>query len=133
RPKTERRRNSFLFGKPKNSASINNAFAALPINHLIPFAVNATETSLSTPLLGNLMDRFSVVTSLRRHDGYAIKAPPFISWALGPQHTFGGYRTQSAAQERADAFNKAQEEGRLPSSNHRAIAATSFLGTPKLH
>jgi hypothetical protein len=59
------------------------------------------------------MDRFVVVKSLTRRYGYAIKAPSFITWARGPQHTFGWYRAKSAAQERADELNNALQQRTL--------------------
>jgi len=53
------------------------------------------------------MDRFVVVKSLTRKYGYGIQAPRTITWATGPQHTFGWYRYKSDAQKRADEFNRA--------------------------
>lgn len=51
------------------------------------------------------MDKFVVVKSLTRTYGYTIKAPPFITWARGPQNTFGWYRRKTDAQKRAEALN----------------------------
>lgn len=59
------------------------------------------------------MDRFVVVKSLTRRYGYAIKAPWFITWARGPQHTVGWYRTKTAAQARAKELNAALQQRAL--------------------
>lgn len=59
------------------------------------------------------MDRFVVVKSLTRRYGYAIKAPWFITWARGPQHTFGWYRTKSEAQARTNELNTALQQRAL--------------------
>jgi hypothetical protein len=53
------------------------------------------------------MDKFIVVNSLTRKYGYAIQSPRNVTWATGPQHTFGWYRRKSDAQERADELNRA--------------------------
>ena len=53
------------------------------------------------------MNRFVVVKSLARKYGYAIQAPPGISWAKGPQRTVGWYRLKSDAVKRADELNRA--------------------------
>jgi hypothetical protein len=53
------------------------------------------------------MERFVVVKSLTRRNGYSIQAPPNITWATRPQNTFGWYRYKSDAQKRADEFNQA--------------------------
>jgi hypothetical protein len=53
------------------------------------------------------MNRFIVVKSQTRKHGYAIKAPGRVTWATGPQNTFGWYRYKSDAQKRADEFNRA--------------------------
>jgi hypothetical protein len=45
--------------------------------------------------------------------GYAIKAPSFITWAMGPQNTFGWYKTKAAAQERAKELKDAIERESL--------------------
>ncbi len=50
--------------------------------------------------------RFVVVKSLTRKYGYTIKAPPFITWAIGPQNTCGWYRRKADAQKRADELNE---------------------------
>ncbi len=52
------------------------------------------------------MERFVVVKSLTHKYGYAIQAPPSITWAKGAQNTFGWYRRKSDAQERADELNR---------------------------
>jgi hypothetical protein len=52
------------------------------------------------------MEKFVVVKSLARKYGYAIKAPRTITWAKGPQKTFGWYRRKSDAQQRAAALNQ---------------------------
>jgi hypothetical protein len=62
------------------------------------------------PLLlnGRVNDmRFVVVSSLTRKYGFTIKAPPFITWAIGPHNTVGWYRRKSDAQKRADELNEA--------------------------
>jgi hypothetical protein len=53
------------------------------------------------------MNKFVVVKTLTRKYGYSIQAPPGITWATGPQRTFGWYRYKSDAQSRADVFNRA--------------------------
>ena len=53
------------------------------------------------------MNNFIVVKSQTRKHGYAIKAPPRVTWATGPQNTFGWYRRKSDAQERATELNRA--------------------------
>lgn len=53
------------------------------------------------------MNRFVVVKSHTRKHGYAIQAPRHVTWAIGPQHTFGWYRRKSDAQERATELNRA--------------------------
>jgi hypothetical protein len=53
------------------------------------------------------MERFDVVKALTRRYGYSIQAPRHITWATGPQHTFGWYRYKSDAQRRANEFNRA--------------------------
>lgn len=50
--------------------------------------------------------RFVVVKSLTRRYGYAIKAPSHITWAKGPQNTFGWYRLKSEALRRTDELNR---------------------------
>ena len=53
------------------------------------------------------MNRFVVVKSLIRKYGYSIQAPRNITWAAGPQHTFGWYRRKSDARKRAEELNRA--------------------------
>jgi hypothetical protein len=53
------------------------------------------------------MCKFIVVKSLTRKYGYSIQAPRHITWATGPQNTFGWYRLKSVAEQRASVFNKA--------------------------
>lgn len=53
------------------------------------------------------MDGFIVVRALTRRYGYAIQAPLNITWAVGPQRTFGWYRRKSDAKQRADELNRA--------------------------
>jgi len=52
------------------------------------------------------MNEFVVVKSLIRKYGYSIQAPPNITWAVGPAHTFGWYRRKSDAKQRADELNR---------------------------
>jgi hypothetical protein len=51
---------------------------------------------------------FTVVKSQTRNYGYAIQAPPNITWAKGPGNTFGWYRRKRDAQEAADAHNRGE-------------------------
>jgi hypothetical protein len=51
------------------------------------------------------MCRFIVVKSLTRKYGFALKAPPSITWVTGPQNSCGWYRLKSDAQKRADELN----------------------------
>lgn len=53
------------------------------------------------------MKRFIVVKSLARKYGFAIQAPRSITWATGPQNTFGWYRLKSDALKRAEELNRA--------------------------
>jgi len=53
------------------------------------------------------MSRFVVVKALTRKYGYSIQAPPSVTWATGPQRTFGWYRLKADAQRRADELNRA--------------------------
>jgi len=53
------------------------------------------------------MSRFIVVKALTRRYGYSIQAPPGITWATGPQRTFGWYRLKSHALKRAEELNRA--------------------------
>jgi hypothetical protein len=55
------------------------------------------------------MNRFVVVKSLNRKYGYAIKAPRHVTWATGPQNTFGWYRRKSDAHKRATELNRTSE------------------------
>lgn len=57
-------------------------------------------------LYNDLTDIFVVVKSLTRNYGYSIKAPKGISWAIGPENTFGWYRLKSDAQKQVDVWNK---------------------------
>ena len=67
------------------------------------------------------MERFVVVKSLTRKYGYAIQAPRSITWAQGPQNTFGWYRRKSDAQERAEELNRASGDNPnlLPAKEER--------------
>src|SRR5262249_33560903 len=53
------------------------------------------------------VDKFVVVKSLTRSFGWAIKAPPNITWAMGPDRTFGWYRFKADAEKRAEELNRA--------------------------
>ena len=89
------------------------------INHLNREAAEKARRQRSEPFVPSLKDIenyspfpfpqlecFIVVKSLTRSYGYTIQAPRHITWATGPQNTFGWYRLKADAQQRANVFNR---------------------------
>jgi hypothetical protein len=60
------------------------------------------------------MKLFRVCKSRSRHYGYSIVAPPDVTWAQGPGHTFGWYKLKRDAQKRCDVLNRVRFELRDP-------------------
>ena len=51
-------------------------------------------------------DTFAVVPARTRRYGYALQAPPGITWAIGPGRTVGWYRRRRDAQKVCTSLNQ---------------------------